>query len=66
MSIDEVRVRLAKQVAAAGSQRNWARRHGIALGYVCMVLNGKRQPGPAILDALNLVKKAADYAVKPL
>ncbi len=65
MSIDEVRVRLAKQVAVAGSQRNWAHRHGIALGYVSMVLNGKRQPGPAILDALNLVKKAADYAVKP-
>lgn len=48
---------LMRAVEAAGSQRAWARQHGISLGYVNDVLLGRREPGPAILAALGIVRE---------
>lgn len=48
---------LTRAVAAAGSQRAWAARHKVSLGYVNDVLQGRREPGPAILTALGIVRE---------
>lgn len=50
----DVLAALRDRVAAAGSQRAWARACNISAPYVSDVLNGRRQPGPAILRALGL------------
>ena len=47
---------LHNAVAWAGSQKQWADDHGISYAYVSDVLQGKREPGDKVLDALGLVK----------
>ena len=51
----EVCRRLTAACKAAGGQRAFARKHSMSDGYVCDVLNGRRDPGPSILKALGLV-----------
>ena len=43
----------------------WAARHSISPAYVSDVLRKKRNPGPSILKALNLVKVVAYMDEKP-
>src|SRR5215471_7956242 len=45
---------LMRACAEAGSKRRWALAHGVTAVYVGDVLAGKREPGPAILDALEI------------
>lgn len=47
---------LRRAVAAAGTNRQWALAHGLSRAYVGEVLNGKKEPGPVILEALGLEK----------
>lgn len=47
---------LKRAAASAGSQRKWALRHGLSPQYVTDVLQFRREPGPAILAALGLVR----------
>ena len=54
IAIDKVRNILRASCRAAGSQAKWARRHGISQTYVTDVLNGRREPGPAMLEVLHL------------
>jgi DNA-binding phage protein len=50
----QVCLRLIKAVQAAGSQSQLARDVGISRQYLFDVLNGGRQPGPALLKHLKL------------
>lgn len=50
----EVRRMLAAAIGAAGSQKAWAKGHGMSTSYVHEVLRGTRDPGPAVLEALGL------------
>ena len=54
MTIDDVRGLLRKSCRAAGSQQAWAEKHKISPAYVSDVLVERRDPGPAILEALGL------------
>lgn len=47
---------LAGEVERAGSQTAWAKSHAVSLPYVNDVLQGRREPGAKILDALGLVR----------
>jgi hypothetical protein len=47
---------LAQAVARAGTQKDYAKKHGFSPQYLHDVLNGRRQPGDKILDALGLYK----------
>lgn len=60
LSADDVRSRLRDECAAAGSQAAWARRHQLSSPYVNDVVNGRREPGQAILDALK-IERVVEY-----
>ncbi|MDB5415085.1 MAG: hypothetical protein JWR10_3420 [Rubritepida sp.] len=45
---------LGKACVEAGGQKAWGALHGISPSHVCDVLNARRDPGPAILQALGL------------
>lgn len=62
---EQIQDELRKACEAAGSQKAWAKRHGVGTSYVCDVLMGRRGPGPSILDALGL-ELAGYRRVKPL
>lgn len=47
---------LREAVAQAGSVAAWARTAGVSITYVHDVLAGRRPPGGAILDALDVSK----------
>lgn len=51
---------------AAGGQSAWADHYGVSPQYVSNVLNGRREPGLAILEALNLRMTAARYEDREL
>ncbi|MBS7789257.1 helix-turn-helix transcriptional regulator [Roseococcus sp. SDR] len=53
--------RLRAACEAAGGQGAWAERHGMSAAYVSEVLNAKREPGPAVLNALGL-KRVVKFA----
>jgi hypothetical protein len=46
---------LRRSCAKAGSQRAWARAHGVSVAYVSDVLRGRRDPGKSILTGLGRV-----------
>ena len=50
----DVRRMLAEACREAGSQLAFARSIGVSGAYVCDVLQGRRDPGPAILAAFGL------------
>lgn len=54
MTQDEVRSILL--TSCVPNQGAWAKTKGLAPSYVSDVLNGRRDPSPAILDALGLEK----------
>ena len=47
---------LSDEVKKAGSQKDLAKKFGVSAQYVSDVLNGKREPGEAILEPLGLRK----------
>ena len=48
---------LKTQIAATGSQKNWATHHDVSPQHVCDVLAGNRGPGPKILAALGFEER---------
>lgn len=52
----DIRARLRDAIQAAGSQAAFARQHNISLQYVNDVVNGRREIGQKILDALGIEK----------
>ena len=52
MTADDVR-KLLKE-ACNGNQAAWAAKHGLSAPYVSDVVNGRREPGAAMLRALRL------------
>jgi hypothetical protein len=44
---------LRKSCDLAGSQSRWAEAHGLSVGYVNDVLNARKDPGPALLQAIG-------------
>lgn len=54
LSTEQVRKRLKAACEDAGSQAEWARRHGMSAAYLHDVINGRRGLGHAILEALGL------------
>ena len=54
MNAEDVRKILRAACANRGGQKNFAESAGVSQQYVSDVLNGKREPGGAILDALNI------------
>ncbi len=47
---------LKAEIAKAGSQTAWARRHRVDRPSVCAALNGQKKTSPQILKALGLRK----------
>ena len=54
MTAQEVRDALRRACNAAGTQKAWADMHDLSPAYVSDVIAGRRDPGQAILDALQL------------
>lgn len=53
LDITDILAQLAKSIATAGSQAKWCAEQGVSPAYVSDVLNGRRDPGKKILDALG-------------
>jgi DNA-binding transcriptional regulator YdaS (Cro superfamily) len=60
---DELIERLRAAIVEAGSQSAFAELHGLSTAYVNDVLNRRREPGPAILEALG-IEKVVTYEEK--
>lgn len=56
---------LRRACTAAGSQRRWAQAHGLSPQYVTEVLRGRREPGPALCDALSLQRIISYQKTRP-
>ena len=56
MTADEVRALLRAECEKAGSARAWAAQHKAHPSTVSEFLMGRREPTPAIMRALGLVK----------
>ena len=54
MTLDQVRALLRWECEKAGSQKLWADVHGVSPAYVSDVIQGRREPGAMLLDALEL------------
>ena len=54
MTTDDVRDLLKRACERAGTQGAWAKAHEVSAAYVSDVLLGRRDPGPAICEALGL------------
>jgi hypothetical protein len=57
MTAEEVRTMLRDACRKAGTSAAWAAKHGISQAYVSDAMNGRRDPGPAILKALGLTSE---------
>lgn len=65
MTEDQVIERVRFEVKRSGSMRAYARTIGVTVSYVSDLLNGRRAPGPKILDPLGLEKvKVIEYRPK--
>jgi hypothetical protein len=53
---EEVLQRLREACEKAGSENAWAKAHGMSQAYVNDAIRGRREPGPAILEAMGLEK----------
>lgn len=62
MTQDEVTNKL--KAAAKPNQSAWALSHGLSASYVSDVINGRRDPSKAILDALGLERVPMTYRAK--
>jgi hypothetical protein len=56
LSDADVRVLLRAECHLAGSQRAWAKAHGVSAAYVSDVLSDRRNPGRSILAPLGLIE----------
>jgi len=56
LSNADVRVLLKVECDLAGSQRAWAKAHGVSAAYVSDVLADRRNPGRSILAPLGLIE----------
>lgn len=65
MNVDEFRERVRLACVAAGSQRQFARAHGMSPAYLGEVLNGTRDPGPLIMGVMRVRKKIIYELVPP-
>lgn len=54
LSRHDVALRLKAAIDAVGSQKAYAQAHKISEQYLSDVLNGRREPGQKILDALGI------------
>lgn len=54
MTASDVRAMLKRACEKAGSNRAWALARDLSPAYVGDVLNGRRDPGPAICEALGI------------
>lgn len=63
MTEEEVRALLSSACAKAGGQTAFASLHNLSQPHVSLVLQGEREPGPKILDALAL-EKVVTYRAK--
>ena len=52
--LDQVLDMIREECAQAGSQYQWATKHRLSPAYISDVLQGRRNPGPAVLKALRL------------
>ena len=64
MTADDVRAKLRANID--GSQASWAKAHGVSPAYLSDVLNGRREPGEAILNALGLTRVAVYQKTQPV
>ena len=64
MTSDGVRKAIRRACKAAGSQQEWAAQIGIKPAFLSQVLRGEREPSPAILKPLGLVKAVVYRRVK--
>lgn len=64
MKIDGVLKELRAACKAAGSQRAFADRLGVYVGYISAVLAGTRPPSQKLLDALDLEEDGMRYRRK--
>lgn len=60
---DTINPSQALKHAVGHSQAQWAKKHGVSQTYVSDVINGRREPGKAILEALGL-ERVVTYRVK--
>lgn len=56
MTEAQIRERIKKEVARAGSYRALGREWGITSPYICDLIHGRRAPGAKVLKALGLKK----------
>lgn len=54
MTPDSVRALIRRACREAGSQKAWAKRHGVNEAFLSQVLRGEREPSPAILEPFGL------------
>lgn len=54
LAVADVAALLVKQIEVAGNQARWCMENQVSTAYLSDVLNGRREPGKKILDALGL------------
>ncbi|NHN85782.1 hypothetical protein GOB93_14190 [Acetobacter musti] len=64
ISFDSMRKVLRYDVAGSGGQSAWAQKHGICVSTVCEILNNKREPTEAVINALGYVVRPMCFPVK--
>lgn len=56
LTIANLRRLLAERCELAGSRSEWARRHRIPLSVVSETISGKRDPSPAVINAMGFLR----------
>ena len=57
MTAKDVRYLLTQACKAAGSRKEWAKKHGMSAAYVSDVLLGSREPSHKICSAMGITRK---------
>lgn len=58
----QVRARLRAQMKRAGSAAAWGRQHRVSPAYLSDIMQGRREPGSAVLRPLGLRRLDPAYA----
>ena len=56
MTVKQLRATLSQRCEMAGGQSEWARRHGIPPSVVSEVINGRRDPSVAVINAMGFMR----------
>jgi hypothetical protein len=56
ITVKTLRGMLSQRCEMAGGQSAWAKRHGIPPSVVSETIHGKRDPSPAVLNAMGLMR----------